>query len=241
MRSRRSDMFLPLGHARGHPNPWVACIGLAHETNGGAPDSKAMLPEGFHCVRGADTLQQKGHSRTWFSLGAERNGLVMAAETRRARRSTWYALLCTYVQNTTLRYSRMFDKDLLPPSATASHSSGRRRRRAHPHCHLSSVQRTEYSTQQSQYRGTRYRGFPGHEGRQTRHFSAKSESFSLGRAQQLSVCGLRRRRRVRRIRRRALCSLGTCRAAETQARSEMSWSHEPICSVGLGSSRIRGW
>ena len=137
----------------------------------------------------------------------------MAAETRRARRVVLHGM---YVQNTTLRYSRMFDKDLLPPSATASHSSGRRRRRAHPHCHLSSVQRTEYSTQQSQYRGTRYRGFPGHEGRQTRHFSAKSESFSLGRAQQLSVCGLRRRRRVRRIRRRALCSLGMCRAAETQ-------------------------
>ena len=39
--------------------------------------------------------------------------------------------------------------------------------------------------------GTRYRGFPGHEGRQTRHFSAKSESFPLGRAQyQFVACGV---------------------------------------------------
>ena len=60
MLSRRPDTFLPLGHARGHPNPWVACIGLAHETNGRAPDSKGMLPEGFHCVRGRPGLA--GHT-----------------------------------------------------------------------------------------------------------------------------------------------------------------------------------
>ena len=72
----------------------------------------------------------------------------------------------------TLRYSRMLDKDFPPPSAAASHTSGS------PVVGQSNRIQNQYSN-----RGTRYRGFPGHEPHKTRLFSAESESCSLGRAQ----------------------------------------------------------
>ena len=56
----------------------------------------------------------------------------------------------------------------------------------------------------------------------------------------ISVCGLRRRRRVRRghgVEHFAL--LGCVVPRRRRARSEMSWSHEPICSVGLGSLWVK--
>ncbi len=97
----------------------------------------------------------------------------------------------------TLRYSRMLDKDFPPPSATASHTSGS------PIVGQSHRKQSQYSN-----RGTRYRGFPGHEPHKP-DFSLPSPNPAPWAARNIGLCmltaaGLRRGRCVRRTRRRVL-------------------------------------